>query len=281
MRTRPTSGVEFPGCAAPCDLDLLYSDTNPAKEHTLTEADIVALRKLHKDLRRICTRAQERGVRVVVDAEYTWYQPAIDALTLALSREFNRLPARPSMFTSWWPRAAKGGASQDKSMGHGEQPLVYATYQAYLRRTPAQLQHDLALAHREGFALGVKLVRGAYHGYEIAQFEQPPGTGKSIAPPAPLPPVWLAKAESDECYDACARAMVRAVAAAPGAGPAVMFGTHNWASCEGVLREMVDAGLARVEVDRVRVMEAVEGRVTFGQLYGAFLRSFFLLKDDG
>ena len=44
----------------------------------------------------------------------SWYQPAIDALTLALMREFNSLGAK-------------------KSRGQ-VQPLVYGTFQAYLRR---------------------------------------------------------------------------------------------------------------------------------------------------
>ena len=48
------------------------------------------------------------------DKSYSWYQPAIDALTLALMREFNSLDAK-------------------KSRGQ-VQPLVYGTFQAYLRR---------------------------------------------------------------------------------------------------------------------------------------------------
>ncbi|KAF7971429.1 hypothetical protein HWV62_21190 [Athelia sp. TMB] len=293
LRSRPASGIDFPGCASISDLDVLYASTknNSQSPSPLSDADIVALRKLHASLQRICTRAQQRGVRIIIDAEYTWYQPAIDALTLALSREFNKISAPSTSLTaSWWPwGAASAKASEGGTQKHGEQPLVYATYQAYLRRTPAHLLHDLALARREGFALGVKLVRGAYHSYELAAFHAhaPPapdseagavpvvtkGRGKtpskSIAMDAPYPPVWLAKTDSDACYDACARVLVREVAATP-ASPslAVLFGTHNWESCDNVLREMVDSGLARVEGKRIRIKEEAEGRVVFGQLYG-------------
>jgi proline dehydrogenase len=40
--------------------------------------------------------------------------------------------------------------------------MVYGTYQSYLKSTPQTLATHLAAAHREGFTLGVKLVRGAY-----------------------------------------------------------------------------------------------------------------------
>ena len=299
LDSRPASGIDFPGCASPSDLDVLYADAIQSPS-PLSEADIVALRKLHVSLQRICTRAQQRGVRIIIDAEYTWYQPAIDALTLALSREFNKISAPSSSpAASWWPwGAAPAKDSGGESQKHGEQPLVYATYQAYLRRTPAHLLHDLALARREGFALGVKLVRGAYHSYELAAFHShtPPASGadtvpavtkgrgktpsKSIAPPVPHPPVWLAKTDSDACYDACARVLVREVAATP-ASPslAVLFGTHNWESCDNVLREMIDAGLARVEGKRIRIKEEAEGRVVFGQLYGASSLLFVEIYD--
>jgi proline dehydrogenase len=54
------------------------------------------LRDLHADLSRICTRAAARGVRIIINAEYSWYQPAIDALALALMRRFTSpLPPAP------------------------------------------------------------------------------------------------------------------------------------------------------------------------------------------
>ena len=37
----------------------------------LTKEDLADLRELKHDLFRICLRARERGVRILVDAEYT------------------------------------------------------------------------------------------------------------------------------------------------------------------------------------------------------------------
>lgn len=39
---------------------------------------------------------------------------------------------------------------------------VYATFQAYLKSTPTRIAQLLKLAQKEGFAVGIKLVRGAY-----------------------------------------------------------------------------------------------------------------------
>ena len=59
--------IAFPGCPLPTDLDVLSSLSAPGP---LTTADITNLRGLREDLVKICTRAQERGVRLIFDAEY-------------------------------------------------------------------------------------------------------------------------------------------------------------------------------------------------------------------
>ena len=66
-RPRITPPVAFPGCPLPTDLDVLSS---PSVAGPLTEEDIAVLRELREDLIAICTRAQERGVRLIFDAEY-------------------------------------------------------------------------------------------------------------------------------------------------------------------------------------------------------------------
>ncbi len=50
------------------------------------------------------------------------------------------------------------------STTHLERAVIYGTYQAYLKATPRVLSEHLAIAKKAGFALGVKLVRGAYLG---------------------------------------------------------------------------------------------------------------------
>ncbi|KAF8060829.1 FAD-linked oxidoreductase [Lyophyllum atratum] len=261
LTTRPNSAIPFPGCAHSSDLDILDQPlpSTPQGPNALTAEDITSLRELHASLVRICTRAKQRGIKIIVDAEYSWYQPAIDALTLSLTRQFNQLPSRKNK-------------NPDTS---NVQPLIYGTYQAYLQRTPAHLAQSLADAKAGNYALGVKLVRGAYHPHELAShhahlLHQP---SLSISPDAP-PPVWRTKPETDACYNACVRMLIRCVKAdvdtrTPAVG--VLFGTHNWESCELILEELVKAGLALKgpkEDNLVLLPDDVTERVTIGQLYG-------------
>lgn len=85
-------------------------------------------------LREICSRAMEQNARIFIDAEQSSVQAGIDAVTLDLMRQYN----------------ADGTA------------VVFNTYQAYLKSTPATVESHLEIAEKEGFTLGVKLVRGAY-----------------------------------------------------------------------------------------------------------------------
>ncbi|KIJ98279.1 hypothetical protein K443DRAFT_680913 [Laccaria amethystina LaAM-08-1] len=305
QKDAPEAGIPFPGCPRLGDLDVVLS---PSPGVGLEPEDVRELKELHDDLIRICTRAEERGVRVLIDAEYSWYQPAIDALTLSLMRRFNAI---------------------DREKTSPQQPLVYSTFQAYLRRTPAHVKLALADARKHNYALGVKLVRGAYHPCEVDAFYKKKSNGSTLSGKQPIPfeskstsfeikteskpkrfrslsispdlepPVWTEKKETDDAYNECVRVLVKAVredisrsqAGARGiegkgwlkslwpwdpkpstkrANIGVLFGTHNWDSCRLVLDELVDAGLAtRREGGRAASLEEeVVDRVAVAQLYG-------------
>lgn len=79
LKTRPPLPIAFPGCPHASDLDIL--DSGPTE--TVTAEDIAALRDLHADLTRICVRAQERGVKVIFDAEYRFVLTSPPSKTLA------------------------------------------------------------------------------------------------------------------------------------------------------------------------------------------------------
>jgi proline dehydrogenase len=68
-----TDPVLFPGCPRADDLSVLRSDDLPSSS-PVTAQDLADLRELLVDLNRICSRARERDVRLIVDAEYSWYQ---------------------------------------------------------------------------------------------------------------------------------------------------------------------------------------------------------------
>ena len=94
-----------------------------------------------------------------------------------------------------------------------------------------------------------------------------------------LPPVWSKKEETDACYDTCVGLVVGAVKEdverdkkkkqKDGAGVGVVFGTHNWKSCDEVLSALVKNGLGRgEEQDKVVLGEEVTERVAIAQLFG-------------
>lgn len=70
VATRPSSSppVLFPGQPHPSDLDVLLSSNASGP---LSQEDIKDLAQLRDDLRAICKKAQERGVKIIMDAEYT------------------------------------------------------------------------------------------------------------------------------------------------------------------------------------------------------------------
>ncbi|KAL2159394.1 hypothetical protein VTH06DRAFT_2398 [Thermothelomyces fergusii] len=111
----------------------------------------------------ICRLAADRGVRLLLDAEQQALQPGIDDWYLEYMRKFN---------------------TADKA-------VVYGTYQAYLKATPSTLGRHLAAAREGGFALGVKLVRGAYLGSD------------------PRHLIHDTKADTDAAYDGLAEALLR------------------------------------------------------------------------
>lgn len=83
--------------------------------------------------RRIIEKANELGVPVMVDAEESWIQPAVDDLAIQYMRTYNQGKA-----------------------------IVYNTAQLYRHDRLAQLTDALELAKNEGFIYAVKIVRGAY-----------------------------------------------------------------------------------------------------------------------
>ncbi|MBO9618431.1 MAG: proline dehydrogenase family protein, partial [Niabella sp.] len=91
-------------------------------------------------LLRICERAAEKNVGVLIDAEETWIQDPVDALTILMSDSFNK-----------------------------SKPVIYNTVQLYRHDRLRFLKDCYEAAEERGFILAVKLVRGAYMEKERAR----------------------------------------------------------------------------------------------------------------
>jgi proline dehydrogenase len=111
---------------------------------------------------KIAAYAAEAGVRLMVDAEESWIQDTIDAVTIKLMHQFNQHNA-----------------------------IVYRTFQMYRVDMPFLLKEAVQSAKENGYILGVKLVRGAY-------MEKERKRALELGYPSPIFPT---KEETDQAYN--------------------------------------------------------------------------------
>ena len=89
--------------------------------------------RVRRRMMRICETAAEKKIGVLVDAEETWIQDPVDALTILMMDTFNK-----------------------------ERSVVYNTIQHYRHDRLQFLKDSYTAAEERKFILGAKLVRGAY-----------------------------------------------------------------------------------------------------------------------
>jgi len=99
---------------------------------------------------RLCFEADTHNVRLMVDAEETWIQIAIDAICIEFMKRFNT-----------------------------HKPILFFTIQLYRKDGLTRLKQMYADAQREGYFTGFKLVRGAYMEKERAR-------SKALNYPSPI-----------------------------------------------------------------------------------------------
>ncbi|KAF9958905.1 hypothetical protein BGZ72_010716 [Mortierella alpina] len=103
----------------------------------LVKEDLEDYKRLLVRMETLCDQAQKSQTRLMIDAEQSYFQPAIDSVALHLMENYNNKP-------------------------HMEGPLIFNTYQMYLKDALGRLQQDYTRAQRNGYVLAAKLVRGAY-----------------------------------------------------------------------------------------------------------------------
>jgi len=103
------------------------------RKESLTEVETVEWNRVKGRLHRVCKKASECGMSVMVDAEETWIQYALDLLVEEMSRFYNK-----------------------------ERAVIFNTVQLYRHEGVSLLKDYYANAKRDGYVLGIKLVRGAY-----------------------------------------------------------------------------------------------------------------------
>ena len=97
----------------------------------MTLEEIRKFQELVTRLDKICAVANEKNVKLLIDAEQTYYQKAIDYLVLKMIVKYNKKDA-----------------------------VVFNTYQMYLKDSLTRMERHLELSKKDNVHLGVKLVRG-------------------------------------------------------------------------------------------------------------------------
>jgi len=118
---------------------------------------------------RICDAAASNQIRLFIDAEETWIQPALDAWTFEMMCKYNT-----------------------------QRAIIYNTVQMYRHDRLAFLKKQAEAAQSQGIIYGVKLVRGAY-------MEKERERAQKMGYPSPIQPD---KASSDRDYNEALRFMV-------------------------------------------------------------------------
>lgn len=79
-------------------------DDGPFARAALTVEELKLLDNMQGRVNTLAEAATKAGVRLMIDAEHTYFQPAIDAVVAELQRKYNRV-----------------------------EPRIYNTYQCYLK----------------------------------------------------------------------------------------------------------------------------------------------------
>lgn len=187
------------------------------------EADWI---RVKQRVHAICKAADGGKTPVFIDAEESWIQPAIDDLARDMMREFNQ-----------------------------KAPIVFNTYQLYRHDRLAYLKNDHALAEKEGYFIGAKLVRGAY-------MEKERDRAKEKGYPSPIQPD---KEASDRDYDLALEFCLQHIDRF-----AICAGTHNEHSSYHL-----------TELMRTRAIRPDDKRVWFAQLLGMSDHISFNLANEG
>lgn len=129
---------------------------------TLDKAEALAWERVKNRFERCAKKAQTTGIRLLIDAEESWVQPAIDQLAETLMERFNT-----------------------------EKAFVHTTIQMYRHDRLEYLKTLTTKAKANAFKIGVKLVRGAY-------IEKENKRAEALNSPSPL---CATKAETDLNFD--------------------------------------------------------------------------------
>ena len=175
---------------------------------------------------KVCSEAYKMDVALLIDGEESWMQDAADDLVTEMMRKYNK-----------------------------EKAIVFNTLQMYRWDRLDYLKKLHEVAKKEGFYIGMKLVRGAYMEKENKRAEE-----KNY-----VSPICISKEATDENYDAAVQYMLDHLDTM-----SIFAGTHNELSSYRLMEMMKQKGIAKND-----------SRIWFGQLYGMSDNISYNLAENG
>ncbi|CAN4082777.1 unnamed protein product [Withania somnifera] len=162
----------------------LFADSSPLyhtleKPEPLTVEEERDLQLAHDRLMTICKKCLQLNVELLIDAEDTAIQPAIDYFAYSAAIKYHK----------------------------DDHPLIFGTIQAYLKDSKERMVMAKRAAEKMGVPMGFKLVRGAYMSSEN---ELASSLGFKS-------PIHDRIQQTHDCYNSCAEFMLEEIANGSGA----------------------------------------------------------------
>lgn len=179
----------------------------------LTEGEKKEWERIRERFDAACKKAYEYNIPILVDAEESWMQTAADDLVEEMMRKYNK-----------------------------KEPIVYGTLQMYRHDRLPYLKALYERAVKDGFYIGMKIVRGAY-------MEKENERAAEMGYPTPI---CANKQATDDNYDAMLRFILDHIDRI-----SLFAGTHNEKSAALLMNLMKEKGL-----------KPNDKRVWLAQLYG-------------
>lgn len=202
----------------------LYQKISEKKE--LTKDEQAEWQRVINRFDKVCKKAHDLEVSLLIDGEESWMQDAADGLAEDMMRKYNK-----------------------------NKRIVFNTLQTYRWDRLPYLKSLHERANKEGFKIGMKVVRGAYMEKENDRAMEKGYTT----------PICKTKAETDENFNATIEYMIENLDTL-----SIFAGTHNEDSCYRLMKLMVDNGI-----------DKNNEHVWFGQLYGMSDHISFNLAANG
>lgn len=196
-------------------------EVGPLALATPTEEEIELIEAMYERGHALAKEAAKCKTCLLIDAEQVRFQPAIDNLVLNLQQTYNCCDV-------------------------SDFPVIYNTYQCYLKDSADRLRTDVERADRFNYHFGAKLVRGAY-----MESERKLAETMGFASP-----IQDTMEDTHKCYDESVEFLLEHSTKSD-KRVELMCATHNQESIEKAIAAMNKFGVDRSE-----------SIICFAQLYG-------------